>query len=125
MNAPQRLPSFAMPLGYRLRNLRKHHRLSLRQLAASVGVSASTVHFWEVGRSNPTPAHMKALTDVFGLSEAEVLAGRKGASPIYSSRSLDGERASGDLADAISASKRRIADAAGVPAAQVKIFIEV
>ncbi len=100
-------------LGAALRALRETHEMTLRALAAKVGVSATALHHWEGGIRNPSRSHRRAIAAAFGMDEAQ-LVDTLGAPAAEDAR----------LAVVIAACKRRIAAAAGTSSKQVSITIE-
>lgn len=54
--------------GDRLRDLRLKRRLTLKKVAAAVGVSYSLVSLWETGKSKPVIGDEMWLEQVFGVS---------------------------------------------------------
>lgn len=53
---------------WRIRRAREAAGLSRRQLARAVGVSASSVTYWECGDRRPTTAHLVAVVKVCGVT---------------------------------------------------------
>lgn len=49
------------------RNLRELRHLTLREIAAAVGASSSTVHRWEQGECAPRSVHALRWADVLGI----------------------------------------------------------
>ena len=66
--APEARPDAATQLGTRLRDARQSTRLSLRELARRVDVSASLVSQIELGRTFPSVGTLYALVSELGLS---------------------------------------------------------
>lgn len=58
---------------HRLRQLRIKNELSPEELAASAGVDASSVRYWESGRSLPTPESAKKFAARFGVKLTDLL----------------------------------------------------
>ena len=50
-----------------LQRIRIDRGYSLRQLAQALGVTATAVHFWERGKTQPHPGNAKGLREHFGL----------------------------------------------------------
>ncbi|MGO4582318.1 helix-turn-helix domain-containing protein [Arthrobacter sp. 2RAF6] len=71
--APEARSDAAIQLGMRLRGARQSARLSLRELARRVDVSASLVSQVELGRTTPSVGTLYALVSVLGLSLDAVL----------------------------------------------------
>lgn len=57
----------------RVKNLRKQRGVTQTQLAASLGVSRSTVAMWEIGKSDPDTYTLKVLSDYFNVSIDHIL----------------------------------------------------
>ena len=115
------------PLGERLRELRQLHGLTLRDLAAKVGVTATALHSWECGRRNPKLKHIQAFANAFSLTKSELLSGL-GRETTQAIPPADDRRRSGrqaQLAEVVASCKERIALAAGISAERVRIVIEV
>ncbi|MBC7218224.1 MAG: helix-turn-helix domain-containing protein [Candidatus Caldatribacterium sp.] len=55
-----------------LRELLRKNKMSQAELARRIGVSRALVSSWISGTRNITPANLKAIAKVFGLSEGEV-----------------------------------------------------
>jgi len=66
--APEARSDGAIQLGIRLRDARESARLSLRELARRVDVSASLVSQIELGRTSPSVGTLYALVSELGLS---------------------------------------------------------
>ncbi|MFC9352921.1 MULTISPECIES: helix-turn-helix domain-containing protein [Terrabacteria group] len=66
--APEARSDAAIQLGTRLRDARQSARLSLRELARRVDVSASLVSQIELGRTSPSVGTLYALVSELGLS---------------------------------------------------------
>ena len=60
-----------------IRDLRKKNKLTQRKLADKLSISRSAVSMWEIGASQPDPAQIVRLADIFGIS-ADYLLGRIG-----------------------------------------------
>lgn len=59
-------------LGERIRELREHKDLSLRELAKAVGTSAAFLSDVELGRRHPSPPVLKDLAKRLGTTEKEL-----------------------------------------------------
>lgn len=59
-------------LGQRIRELRQEKDLSLRELAAKIGVSSAFMSDVELGRRNPSDQHMAAIARVLETSLEEL-----------------------------------------------------
>ena len=55
-------------VGIRIRELRKRAGMTQAELAAKIGVSASTVGMYEQGRREPDSAKLVELCNIFGVS---------------------------------------------------------
>jgi transcriptional regulator with XRE-family HTH domain len=71
--APEARSDAAIQLGMRLRDARQSAKLSLRELARRVDVSASLVSQVELGRTSPSVGTLYALVSELGLSLDEVM----------------------------------------------------
>lgn len=71
--APEARSDAAIKLGMRLRDARQSAKLSLRELARRVDVSASLVSQVELGRTSPSVGTLYALVSELGLSLDEVM----------------------------------------------------
>lgn len=71
--APEARSDAAIQLGTRLRDARQSTRLSLRELARRVDVSASLVSQIELGRTSPSVGTLYALVSELGLSLDELM----------------------------------------------------
>jgi transcriptional regulator with XRE-family HTH domain len=96
--------------GVRLRRIRKERGLTQGQIAATLGVSKPTVWAWEQGKSRPESHRMEALAQAVGASAHELLVGGD---------------AKGALEDTVTRARERIAAAAGIDLASVRIMIEL
>lgn len=56
-----------------LRDQRKKLSLTQSQLAAALGVGATTVRAWESGRANPNPTLLPQIADLLKINTAELL----------------------------------------------------
>lgn len=59
-------------LGERIRELREHKDISLRELAKAVGTSAAFLSDVELGRRHPSPPVLKDLAKQLGTTEKEL-----------------------------------------------------
>lgn len=98
-------------LGDRLARLRRSSGLSKTDVAARLGVTITSICYWEQGRSRPRLARLDALAALFGTSPAELL------TPVGAP--------AGDLADLVARMRAEIAQAAGTTPANVRIVIEM
>ena len=71
--APEARSDAAIKLGMRLRDARQNAKLSLRELARRVDVSASLVSQVELGRTSPSVGTLYALVSELGLSLDELM----------------------------------------------------
>ena len=60
-------------LGKTLRRYRLNAGVGVKELAERLGVSATTIGYWENGRFNPTPEMMARLCRMFDIPAAELL----------------------------------------------------
>lgn len=65
-----------MTIGDRIKLHRERRGMTLGELADEVGVSDSTIKFWESGRSDPSLINAISVADVFNLS-LDCLVGRE------------------------------------------------
>ena len=56
-----------MEFGATLKALRKHHRLTQKELAAVVGKTNSAIYDWENGRSYPSLEELVKIADYFNV----------------------------------------------------------
>ena len=55
-------------LGARIRDVRSRFGMTQKGLSSALAVSQHAVWCWESGRMKPTPEHLTALAQVFGVS---------------------------------------------------------
>lgn len=110
-------------LGGRIKRLRTSRGLTMLGLAKSVGVSKPTLWKWEGDQVRPRHETMQKLARSLDVSELELVYGAPGlgTAVALAEESLDRK---GSLADIVRASRRRIADAAGVDETRVEILID-
>jgi transcriptional regulator with XRE-family HTH domain len=72
-----RQPEFRVRVGQRIRNRRLAAGWSQGALARQLPghVEGGIVSRWELGKSWPSYPNMKALADIFGITEEELIAG--------------------------------------------------
>lgn len=99
----------ASPLGARLRELRKARGLTLSGLAERLSVSKPTVWAWEHGKARPLDSRIGDIARALGVDPAVLAAQDSGRVP----------------AELLDRCRTRIADAAGVSPASVRILIEL
>lgn len=109
-------------LGLRIRGLREAQGLSLSALARKAGLSKPSIWAWEAGKSVPRRKNLDALAAALDVPADDITNGDAAVPPTPGSADA-GDL--GSLREEIDASKRRIAQAAGVPLASVKIAIEL
>jgi transcriptional regulator with XRE-family HTH domain len=68
-------------LGERLQAVRRHHGWSLRRLAASSGLSVTTVHQIETGRTSPGLGTLQSLATALGVPLGALLDDQAAAAP--------------------------------------------
>ena len=66
-------------IGYRLRELRKSHNLTLKQLAEILGVSHGNISDWESERSKPSADAIVNISKYFNVSADWLLTGKDNA----------------------------------------------
>ncbi len=64
-----------MEFGIRLKNIRKNHNSTQKQVACAIGVSERNYQDWEYGNTKPTFDALIALADYFEVS-LDYLVGR-------------------------------------------------
>jgi transcriptional regulator with XRE-family HTH domain len=99
-------------LGDKLTRLRRAKGLSKTDLAGRLGVTATSICYWEQGRSRPRLARLQALSQLLDVSPAELLA-------------PDGAPGGDHLADLVDRMRAEIARAAGTTPSKVRIVIEI
>ncbi len=55
-----------------IRQLREERGESQMQLAKAIGVRSKDVVDWEMGRTEPTISHLRALTEHFGVRDDQI-----------------------------------------------------
>lgn len=99
-------------LGDRLARLRRARGLSKTDLAGRLGVTVTSICYWEQGRSRPRLARLQSLAELLGTSPAELL-------------SRDSAPGADHLADLVTRMRAEIAHAAGTTPSKVRITIEM
>lgn len=99
-------------LGDRLARLRQARGLSKTDIADRLGVTVTSICYWEQGRSRPRLARLQALADLLGTSPTELL-------------SRDSAPGSDHLSDLVTRMRAEIAHAAGTTPSKVRITIEM
>lgn len=99
-------------LGARLARLRRTQGLSKTDVADRLGISVTAICHWEQDRSRPKSARLQALSQLLGLSTADLL-------------SPEGPPGSQNLADLVARTRAEIARAAGTNPSKVRIVIEM
>jgi len=100
-------------LGARLAQLRRAKGLSKSDLAGQLGVTATSICYWEQGRSRPRLARIEALAALLGTSPAELIR------PQQPSPAVE------PLSETVARMRAEIARAAGTSPAKVHITIEM
>ena len=108
-------------LGSRIKRLRAARGYTMRGLADQVGVSKPTLWKWEGDQVRPRHETMHRLAEVLGVSELELAYGAPGLGENVSAAQDDAPSAT--LADIVRASRKKIAQAAGVAEGSVEIHI--
>lgn len=109
-------------LGSRIKRLRVSKGHTMRGLAQKVGVSKPTLWKWEGDQVRPRHETMQKLAEELGVSELELVYGAPGLGEAIALAEEDADSGS-SLADIVRASRKRIADAAGVEETSVEIHI--
>lgn len=99
-------------LGDRLARLRRAKGFSKTDLADRLGVTVTSICYWEQGRSRPRLARLQALAEILGTSPTELL-------------SRDNAPGGDQLADLVTRMRAEIAHAAGTSPSKVRITIEM
>lgn len=107
-------------VGERLASLRKSRQMTLHDAAEALDVSKTTVWKWESNNARPRPGALARLSDLYGLSEAELLFGDE----VAPAQELPDAPAN-SVGEIMQESKNRIARSAGLRTDQVTITIEV
>lgn len=105
-------PSTAETFGARLARLRRGQGLSKTDVADHLGISITAICHWEQDRSRPKSARLNDLSELFGISTAQLLAD-------------DGGAGKSNLADLVARARVEIARAAGTVPSKVRIVIEI
>lgn len=111
-------------LGARLRRLRQARGLSLAGLAQAAGLSKPSIWAWENGTTAPRRTSLLALARALDVPEQQ-LTGVAAMVGLRASARAEADAESDMLRVEIAAARRRIALAAGVDAASVRIMIEL
>ena len=109
-------------LGSRIKRLRVSKGHTMRGLAQLVGVSKPTLWKWEGDQVRPRHETMQRLAEELGVSELELVYGAPGLGKAIALAEEDADSGT-SLADIVRASRKRIADAAGVEETSVEIHI--
>jgi quercetin dioxygenase-like cupin family protein/DNA-binding XRE family transcriptional regulator len=88
--APAPAPTAVPQLGGRLRAERQRQGLSLRSLAAAVGVSASMISQIEHGKARPSVSTLYAITSRLGVMMEELFDGGASVAPVQDGSAQDG-----------------------------------
>jgi transcriptional regulator with XRE-family HTH domain len=119
-------PDLKESFGARLRRLRKERQISLIGLARLVSVSKPTVWKWEKDDVRPRQKSIEALASALGVSERELLLGRKAAVARQAEESAPAAPdAPSPLSQLVRNCKDQIAEAAGTSADNVSITIQI
>jgi transcriptional regulator with XRE-family HTH domain len=101
----------AESVGQRIARLRKAKRWTQADLAKKLGVTETSVCYWEQDRSRPRSARLQSLAALLGTAVAALIGPE--ASP------------GSNLGDMVARMRAEIAHAAGTTPAKVKIVIEI
>jgi transcriptional regulator with XRE-family HTH domain len=99
-------------LGERLARLRRAQGLSKTDLADRLGVTVTSICYWEQGRSRPRLARLHELAAMLGTTPTELL-------------SRDSAPSGDHLSDLVTRMRAEIAHAAGTTPSKVRITIEI
>ena len=61
-----------MKFGDRIKQLRREHGLTQKQLGQAIDMADNTIHYWERGENEPHLYALIALADHFGLTLDEL-----------------------------------------------------
>ena len=64
-----------MSIGKKIKSLRKKNGIKQHELAAKIGVNQNAIHYWEIGRNDPTVFNCIAIADYFGVTLDELCRG--------------------------------------------------
>jgi transcriptional regulator with XRE-family HTH domain len=98
----------AAVVGSRIRELRIRRAMTLRAVAEAVGVTATSVSFWETGRSYPRHETLAKLAQVLGTSMSYL---------------LEGVGSAVDQTKFVNLAREQIARELGVDVSKVKVVI--
>ncbi|MBE1527433.1 transcriptional regulator with XRE-family HTH domain [Sphingopyxis sp. OAS728] len=104
-------PTFEV-LGERLARLRRAKGLSKTDLADQLGVTVTSICYWEQGRSRPRLARLHELAALLGTSPTELL-------------SRDSAPGGDHLSDLVTRMRAELAHAAGTTPSKIRITIEM
>ena len=99
-------------LGDRLARLRRARGFSKTDLADRLGVTVTSICYWEQGRSRPRLARLHELAALLGTTPTELL-------------NRDSAPGGDHLSDLVSRMRAEIAHAAGTTPSKVRITIEM
>lgn len=99
-------------LGERLTRLRRAQGFSKTDLADRLGVTVTSICYWEQGRSRPRLARLHELAALLGTSPTELL-------------SRDNAPGGDHLSDLVSRMRAELAHAAGTTPSKIRIVIEM
>jgi len=99
-------------LGERLARLRRAKGLSKTDLADRLGVTVTSICYWEQGRSRPRLARLHELAALLGTTPTELL-------------SRDSAPGSDHLSDLVTRMRAELAHAAGTTPSKIRIVIEM
>ncbi|MCE9612852.1 MAG: helix-turn-helix domain-containing protein [Lentisphaerae bacterium] len=80
---PTRPRQYEQLIGWRLRSLRKGRKWALKEVAAELRVSVTTVSDWERGTRFPSGDHLLNLAKLHETSVCKLLCAGKGVCPSY------------------------------------------
>ena len=64
-----------MSIGESIKRLRMKNGIKKCELADKIGVAPNTIHYWELGRNDPTIFNCIAIADYFGVTLDELCRG--------------------------------------------------
>jgi transcriptional regulator with XRE-family HTH domain len=106
----------------RLRVVRRACGMSQQALSETLGVSTTTVSYWENGRTQPMPEKIPEVAALLGVTEAFLRTGSNENS--HAVDTTTEREASGSIAFDIEQLRRKIASAIGISPGQVRVSVE-
>lgn len=114
-----------LAIGLQIRRLREERGLSLSALGRRAGLSKPSIWAWETGKSLPRRRSLDQLAAALDVSVDEIMGNAALSSIAPDDPDAPGQETSSGLRAEIDTAKRRIARAAGVTTANVKVIVEL